>query len=210
MAATDALCTLADLEALLQVPIAAASLPSANAAIAAASAAIRGYCRQVLSSVVADHVLLSGSCGPVYLPEVPVTAVTAITMGGVVQSAAAWAFEVATGELLRLDPLATTPPGWPLAWDTGFRNLAVTYDHGYAAIPADLADVCARVSSRRYLGGMRSALVGPHARESDYATVYQAEDRAETVGAYGPTSAVVLTSDERRVLDRRYRLARVG
>jgi hypothetical protein len=192
------LCTVQDLSALIQVTVAVDDAP-ALAAIAAASAAIRGYFHQALSLVTGDHVVLSPACGRVLLPELPVVAVSAVSLAGTVLDPAAYGFEAATGELLRFDPLATPPP-WPIWWDSGFRNVAVTYTHGYATLPDDLVNVCARVASRQYLGGLRSALVGPHARESDYAAVYQGEPIGETAGAYGPTSAVILTGDEKRTL----------
>jgi phage gpG-like protein len=172
------LCTVQDLSALIQVTVAVDDAP-ALAAIAAASAAIRGYCHQALSLVTGDHVVLSPACGRVLLPELPVVAVSAVSLAGTVLDPAAYGFEAATGELLRFDPLATPPP-WPIWWDSGFRNVAVTYTHGYATLPDDLVNVCARVASRQYLGGLRSALVGPHARESDYAAVYQGK-RLRTV-----------------------------
>jgi hypothetical protein len=193
------LCTVQDLSALIQVTVAVDDAP-ALAAIAAASAAIRGYCHQALSLVTGDHVVLSPACGRVLLPELPVVAVSAVSLAGTVLDPAAYGFEAATGELLRFDPLATPPP-WPIWWDSGFRNVAVTYTHGYATLPDDLVNVCARVAARQYLGGLRSALVGPHASESDYAAVYQGEPIGETAGAYGPTSAVILTGDEKRSLD---------
>jgi len=209
MAADDPLCSLADLATLIQVPIATADEPAAQAAIDAASAAIRGYCGQVLTLVAADRVLVSPCWGRVFLPELPVLAVSAVSLAGTALDAGAWSFDGRTGELVRFDPNAVPPP-WPSAWDAGYRNVDVTYDHGWAVLPADLVDVAARVASRRYLGGMRSALVGPHARESEYASIYQQEPPGEVAGAYGPTSAVILTGDERRTLDRRYSVARIG
>jgi hypothetical protein len=80
------LCTVQDLSALIQVTVAVDDAP-ALAAIAAASAAIRGYCRQVLSLVTDDHVVLSPACGRVLLPELPVVAVSAVSLAGTVLAA---------------------------------------------------------------------------------------------------------------------------
>jgi hypothetical protein len=116
------LCTVQDLSALIQVTVAVDDAP-ALAAIAAASAAIRGYCHQALSLVTDDHVVLSPACGRVLLPELPVVAVSAVSLAGTALAAGAYGFEAATGELLRFDPLAVPPP-WPIRWDSGFRNIA--------------------------------------------------------------------------------------
>lgn len=199
------LASIEDLENVIRTPIPPDGLDAAEAALAAASAAVRRYTRQVLSYVTDDQVLLSGGCGPLYLPELPVVAVSAVGVGGVPQDAAAYAWE-ASGLLVAL---TTGVPPAPTYWPYGYRNVVVTYDHGYVTIPDDVVNVTARVASRQYLGGLRSALVGPHAREADYATVYQGEGVADVAGAYGPTSAVILTGDERRALDL-YRQPRFG
>jgi hypothetical protein len=201
------LCSLADVQDIIQVTIPAEDLAAANAAIAAATAVVRTYTGQRLTAVAGDAVLLSGSRGVLWLPELPVTAVSAVSVDGTALDEGAFAFEP-SGRLLRLEDWGDGL-SHPWGWARGYRNVSVTYDHGYDPLPADLVDVCARVAARQYLGGKRSALVGPHARESDYSTVYQAEDRMDSIGAYGPTSAPLLTGHEREILSA-YRPVRLG
>lgn len=202
------LCTLADLENVLFAPVPTERLDEADAAIGAASEVIRGFCRQRLSYVVAEQVLLSGSACALYLPELPVVAVAAVAVGGVPSDPTTYAFDAVTGRLWSVAVGGDGLP-YPTDWVSGWRNVAVTYDHGYVVVPEDVANVCARVASRQYLGGLRAVLVGPHAREADYTAIFQGESITDTAGAYGPTSAVLLTGDERRALAR-YRSPRFG
>lgn len=203
-----ALCAVGDLEALIQVPIPAADQDWANAAIAAASGAIRAYTNQMLTLVEDDELVLSGGGGPLLLPELPVVAVSAVSVDGTALASSDFTFEANTGELIRL---GTWPPAlpYPTCWAYGYRNVAVTYTHGYDPLPAEIANVCAEAASRRYLAGRRSALVGPHARDASLGGVFQGEDLADTQGAYGPTALPILLRSEKERLDR-YRLARLG
>lgn len=202
------LCEIGDLENIIRTPIPPDGLEAADAAILAASDVIRWYTRQALSRVDDDHLLLSGGRGPLYLPELPVVGISALSVGGVLQPLETYAWEP-SGRLVRLSAPGGGVPASPIWWEYGYQNIAVTYSHGYLTPPADLANTCARMAARQYLGGLRSALVGPHAREADYAGLYQSETGMDTAGAYGPTSAPILTGDEKRVLDH-YRLSRFG
>jgi hypothetical protein len=198
------LCSLADLEDLIQVAIPAGDLDAANAAIATAGAVIRTYTGQRLTFVADESVLLTGRGVPeVYLPELPVTAVSAVSERGIALDAGTQYDWEAAGRLVRLYSAGSglEYPARARGWYPGWRAVSVTYSHGYAVLPADLVDVAARVAARRYLGGKRSALVGPHARESDYAAVFQGEGTTDASGAYGPTSAPMLTGHERLILD---------
>lgn len=207
-AAGAPLCGLGDLENLIQVQVPAGDRDAALAAIAAASAAIRTYTGQALTFVADDAIVLNGRGYGLWLPELPVSAVSAVSVGGTALDPAGWAVDPG-GKLVRLDAGGASGYPWPGRWAWGYRNVAVTYSHGYAELPADLVNVCARLASRQYLGGKRSALVGPHARESDYSTVYQGEERSDSMGAYGPTSAPILTGHEKMILDA-YKPIRLG
>jgi hypothetical protein len=225
------LCTLTDLENLIQVTIPAADLPAAEAAIATASAMIRTHTGQTLTLVRNDAVVLStarggallatfnpssggdwggggalygGAVRSIWLPELPVIDVTAVSVHGTDLTTGDWGFEPDTGRLVRLWNTYGVG-GWP----HGYQNLAVTYSHGYPVLPADIVNVCARVVARAYLAGKRAALVGPHAREADYTPVYQGESISDVAGAYGPTSAPILTGHEREVLAK-YRVVPLG
>lgn len=199
------LCEVADLENVIRTPIPPDGLEAADAAILAASDAIRWYCRQTLTRVTDDHILLSGGCGLLYLPELPIVAISALSVGGVAQPATTYTWEP-SGLLVRLTLPSGGVPASPTWWDSGYKNVSVTYSHGYLTPPADLTNVCARMAARQYLGGLRSAVVGPHAREADYSSVYQNEPTMDVAGAYGPTSSPILTGDEKRALAA-YRIA---
>lgn len=198
------LCSLADLAALIQVPLDVGDA-SAMQAIAAATSAIRSYTGQLLTAVDGDVVLLSGRPGALWLPELPVRAVSAVSVDGTALLATDYAVDLVTGRLARLWDTYREGRGW---WG-GYRNVAVTYDHGYATLPDDLVNVCARIAARQYLAGKRAALVGPHAREADYTAIYQGEGTTDSFGAYGPTSAPILTGHEKLILDA-YRPPKLG
>jgi hypothetical protein len=112
-----------------------------------ATAIIQGWCRQNLFAVSADVVTTDPTDrGEAYLPELPVTAVSTVELLD------------CDGTWQTLDPsfyrwnsrgkvyLTKRPDFWPLEHDT----VRVTYDHGYATIPADLQGVCLQIAGRLF------------------------------------------------------------
>lgn len=98
-----------------------------NALLALGSKAFRTATRQDISHVAGDVATLDADgswC--LLLPQVPVTAVTAVSVDGTALDADAYEWS-AKGILRRCD-------GWP----DGYRKVAVTYDHGYEDTPEDV------------------------------------------------------------------------
>lgn len=109
-----------------------------NVLISAASAAFRAETGQTVSLVEDDVVELdSNGASVLLLPAYPVTAVTAVVIDGEPQSVAD--FEWSRKGILR------RRGGWP----AGYRKVIVTYSHGYAEVPADVAAAVAEAVAVR-------------------------------------------------------------
>lgn len=104
-----------------------------------ASALIRAYCGQELSPVTGDVVTLQANGWNVlFLPEVPVTAVTAVVTGGVTLTPATDVRFTTDGQLFRID-------NW---WN---EETVVTYNHGYAEFSPqyeEIKRICIEVAAR--------------------------------------------------------------
>ena len=142
-------CTVSDLEAVLHLEIPAERVAAAQFAIRAATAAIQGYCHQVLAEVVRDQVTLDVpvGCTRLFLPELPVTAVTEVVESGTVLVDGEDYVLGQHGVLHRLGAY----------WAPGIGTVVATYTHGYAELPADIVAVCARAAARTYQAGLRAA-----------------------------------------------------
>ena len=191
-------CTLADMEALLQVTVPAEKLASATAAIVEARAAIQAYTGQVLEAVEDDEISFDGAGGVrILLPELPVT-------------------EVAT--VLEDDEALVVDDDYKLGqhgilhriggrWASGVQNIVVTYSHGYATIPQIIADVCARAAARRYQAGLRAsesdAVPGVQAKSlGDFSVTFAGEGGGAGEGTLGASAAPMLLRSEKESLDR--------
>lgn len=130
MATTDYLADPADLAVWLPVP---ADDPKLLAALAAASSRFRGAVRHPVTAVAGDTVVLDGA-GRVslLLPAAPVTAVTEVLLDGEALVDGADFSWSADGFLRRLGGAV---------WPDHLRCVQVTYDHGYAQVPEDIAEV---------------------------------------------------------------------
>lgn len=108
-----------------------------------ASALIRGYCRQELSPVPNDVVTLQANGWNVlFLPEVPVTAVSTVVTGGVTLTAPETRF-TENGQLFRL-----TASGSTAFWT---KETVITYTHGFAEFTPEYEEikrVCIEVAAR--------------------------------------------------------------
>lgn len=193
-----AFCTIADLEATLQVTIGTPNA-SATAAITAASAAIQNYCRQRIEQVAAD--VLTLTVPPVrqtiLLSEQPVTTISSVVEDGtalVVGTDYRW---TAAGVLTRV--------GRP--WCSLWQGVVVTYTHGYSTIPDDLKAVCVQAAARAYRAGLGSAATGgvpgiqAEQADGDYQVTFAAQTAAS--GAFAPP---ILAPSERELLAR-YRVS---
>jgi hypothetical protein len=116
------------------------------------SAAIRRYCGQTLSPVVADVVILPAlERATLVLPERPVTAITSVVVASVTISSSDYWFTRAG--LLHRGTIALEGAFWS-------QGATVTYDHGYAESTDEykaIKAVCLEAASRAYTLNERSA-----------------------------------------------------
>lgn len=124
-----------------------------------ASGEIQREARQQIGAVAGDQIEISGSWDrSIRLPQRPVTAVTAVAVideAGVAEALTAdvdyrWR---RNGQLLRLTAFPaqrvnTRPSG--RHWGGDHATVQVTYDHGYATIPADIAGLAIAVAARAF------------------------------------------------------------
>ncbi len=190
-------CTVADVEQFLQITVStAAQHTSMERAIAAATAAIKDYCGQQIEEVEDDEVTFDGpaACSKLFLPELPVTEVV---------------------EVIEDDEVLVEDDDYKLGaygilhriggnWSAGIQNITVTYSHGYASIPATVAEVCARAASRAYQAGLRAeeneGVPGVTAKSlGDYNVSFASEGSEGTLGA---SSAPLLLKSEKDALNK--------
>ena len=188
--------TTADIEAFLQVSIDTATQTAAAArALAEATAAIKNYCRQVLEEVAADEVTLDSPGGTrLFLPELPVTAVSEVVEDGETLVAGDDYKLGQHGILHRIGA----------KWAEGIQIVTVTYTHGYATLPDDIVAVCTRAAARAYQAGLRAAETdgtpGVSSKQlGDFSVSYGGETSAE--GVMGASAARMLLLCEKDILD---------
>jgi hypothetical protein len=192
-------CAVSDLEAVLQLAIPPERMAAAEFAICAATAAIQGYCHQTVSQVEDDELTLDvpQSTMRLFLPELPVTKVSAVVEAGEALVEGEH-YEVGQhGILYRVGAY----------WAAGIGMVRVTYTHGYAEIPADIVAVCARAAARAYQAGLRAAeLAGVPGVTStqlgDYSVSYGAESGAAGEGVLGVSAPPLLLRSEKEILNR--------
>ena len=190
-------CTIANVAAFLQVAIAEDHEPYAEQAIRAATAAIQSYCEQRIERVEDDEIWLDGYGGSIlFLPELPVVAVSQVVEGGVTLTASDYTLGQ-HGMLHR----ARGP------WSRGVQNIRVTYTHGYAPIPDQIVSICTRAAAREYQAGLRAAEMGGVAGVQatslgDYAVQYGGEQSAYREGQMGASGAPILLRSEKEALAR--------
>jgi hypothetical protein len=197
-----AFCTIADLEAFLQVAIGSPNA-SATAAIASASAAIQNYTRQRIEQVAGDVLTLTVEAhrSVLLLPEQPVTGVASVVEDGTTLSVGTDYRWTSAGMLVRQSR----------AWNSGWQEVVITYTHGYATIPDDLKGVCIRAAARAYQAGLRAAAAGGIAgiqseQLPDYSVSFTPETASGAASSLGASAAPILLQSEREILAR-YRMS---
>jgi hypothetical protein len=181
------LASVADLEGRLGRTFTVEESARATLLLADASAAVRAYTGQQFTAATNQTVRLKSRAGTVRLPQRPITAVDTI--------------ENVDGDALEFTWDAgntVSISGYPLnAW------VDVTYDYGYAEIPADIVAVVCQMAGRA---------MGTPADEAGYASE-SIGTYSYSVGAAAAAGGVGMLADERAVLDR-YRIvggmARIG
>lgn len=191
------LATVTDLEARLGRPLTPTETARAAALLADASALITNYTGQTFTQVTGDVVTLPALRDRIKLPQRPVTAVTsvvALTCPSGEVGVTGWCFD-------GIDTINIA--GWrdlvinlPTDLDTTACTYRVTYNHGYASVPADVTAVCCAAVNRALLSpsqveGMISERIGQY--------TYQLQQGAD--GASG-AATVRLSAADRAVLNR--------
>jgi hypothetical protein len=204
-------CTIADLEAFLQITIpSGAKTTSAERAITEATAAIRNYCRQQIDLVEDDTITLDCIGGRTLpLLELPVVEVVEV---------------IEDDEALTEDDDYKLGAGGLLyrvgsKWPSGPQIVQVTYSHGYKLaddytapaaaelIPDDIVQVCVRAASRAYQAGLRADEVegvpGVQATGlGDYSVQFGAEASGSGENSLGASAAPILLRSEKAILDK--------
>lgn len=185
-----------DVEAFLQMELSGAQVVSAERALKEATATIRNYCRQTISLVGNDEIVIHpfGSWR-IFLPELPVLAVSLVEQDGELLDAENYIWNQ-NGIIVRYPPAR---------WADGNKTVRVVYDHGYETIPDDIVAVCTRAAARAFQAGLRAAeTAGTPGVASkslgDFSVSYQSEGAAE--GVSGASAARFLLMSEKDILNR--------
>lgn len=185
-----AFATYQDLEDRLRVTFTAAEQVQAVALLESATSLIQAAARQVLEQVTGDTVTLDGNGQRILtLPQIPVTAVSSVTVDG----------ETLTFDThYRWSPNGLLYRTWDgfwgrqfAAWGDLLQSIVVVYSHGYAAIPDDLRTVCVEVAARAWstpAGAVRSESIG------SYSVTYDTNSAT--------TTGVALTDAEKTIVGR--------
>lgn len=163
------------------------------------TAAIRNYTHQYLSFVEDDTLTIDGHGGTkIYLPELPVSKITSVTLSGVTLTEDTDYKLGQHGILHRLN-------GY---WTSGVQNIVIVYSHGYTIIPDDLNAICVRASSRLVQSGIVSAQFDGNPVVSstslgDYSVAYNSSGvSSNTSGMMGVSGARILLPSEKSILDK--------
>lgn len=196
------LITTQDLADRLGRPLTIEESVRAPALIADASAIVRSWTRQQFDQQVGDQVVLRPVANHLRLPQRPVTAVQQVAIvdcdGEPGDPMTGWCWDGSdkiriTGSSIK----GIVDPWWP--WLSTPETFEVTYDHGYAVVPADVVAVTAGavlrvLSAPSPTEGMVSERIGQY--------FYQMQQGAGSVGL-----AVRLTNADKDALSRYRRTA---
>lgn len=193
-----ALATAADLEARLGRALTDAEAPRAEALLADASALVRAFTRQRFDLVTGDQVVLRPVGTLLRLPQRPVLAVTAVVAIGGQPSLpdvplSGWVWD--GSDLLNIHALDAVVVNLPEWWyeSGGPNTYRVTYNHGYATIPAEVvAVVCAMVNRTLTAPSLVEGLVQENIGQYGY------QLQQGSGGSVGPT--VRLTAADKQAL----------
>lgn len=135
--------TVFDLETLVGFDHPSDQNDKAQAALDSAKARVQEYTHQKIEAVTNDTVVMNIPFGwKMFLPEVPVTAVSSVTVDGTLVAPSEYRWDSETGIVERIS-------GGP--WYRGtrwFEGVSVVYSHGYTTIPYAVRDVVLTVAAR--------------------------------------------------------------
>jgi hypothetical protein len=191
-----ALATTDDLKARLGRDLTEVEQARAAALLDDASAMIRAYTGQTFEKVTDDVAVLRVQSGTVRLPQRPVTAIKSVVAlgGGLAPDVTVIDYVFDGVDQIRVGEgtfIINLPAIW---WDNdGYPGtFRVTYDHGYATVPADVVSITCGMALRTLTaptmsGGVTSETIGSYSYRIDGANV---------------GLAVTMTKDERTALAR--------
>ncbi len=124
------LVTVEDYQAAIGTELDGIAYSQAEAALKAASDAVRRHCSQTFDLVLNDEIALDGTgTASLILPELPVVQINSVTVTD-------WSgVETPLYSLSRHGGILRRT-GWKI-WPAGFGNVTVDYDHGYGVIVSD-------------------------------------------------------------------------
>jgi hypothetical protein len=189
----EPLAQVSDVEARLSRELTDAELVRIAHLLADASAAVRARAGQTFTVVEDDEVTLTRTGGRLILPQRPVTAVDSVEDPNGNPVLHTWT----VGDDW-IDVAANVPDSFAwFPWRNGIRRYTVTYDHGYAEIPADIVGVVCQIAARA-LG-----------RPADQAGITQEniDGYGYSIGSAAAAGGFGMLEAEREVCDR-YRRAR--
>lgn len=192
-------CTVEDVSSLIQIEISDVDqYQSCTRAIEEATEVIKNWCQQEIEQVSEELTIDCAGGAKIFLPELPVTAVTKVVADDVELTASVDYKLGQHGILYRVN-------GY---WPDGIQNVEITYTHGYATIPEDIVGVCARSAARVYQAGLRAKEQGgvmgiASLTLGDYSVSYGAEGGGGVgEGILGVSAARVLLLSEKDILNR--------
>lgn len=139
-------------------------------AVNAACEIVRTLTEQDFDATTAGTARLDGTgTEALLLPQLPVTSISSVTIGGTITSGTVTGGSAITDWMLRDDGVllrtagAAVAESYPEVWPAGRQNIAVIYSHGYgtASIPDDIRMVAISIANRLVTqGGAISEQVG--------------------------------------------------
>jgi hypothetical protein len=165
--ALPALALTTDVEAMFGRALTAIELPYATRLIAIGSALVRRYTRQDISQTLADVITLHGNWDrTLVVPQRPVTNVASVTVNGTPWSSSQFKWNrmgdltVFSGSFMPdyrsgsfaginsslIGPAGSSSPGpnpTGPTWQGPSADVAITYDHGFATNPDEIANIIA-------------------------------------------------------------------
>lgn len=150
-----AYCTQTQLEQRLQIDFASDTDPVAAELISAAQGHIDNITQRALEAAARTEVFDPPDGFDIWLTHTPVNSLTSCTVDGTA---------LATSTDLTLDGdigrLSRTSSSRRRSWGTSqLQSISVTYNGGYATVPYDVQDICARMAARAFQAGAAYANV---------------------------------------------------
>jgi hypothetical protein len=184
-----ALCVLQDVEYRLGDQDLSGDQTMIEALIDAAQGHIERVAERDLEAAAQTETFDPPDSADIWLTHTPINSITSVTVDGTTLSSSQYSFVAATGRLTRV------VNGRPTSWRTHkVQSIVVVYNGGYATVPDDLVDLCARMAARAYQAG-ESASGAPSAGVKQI-NLAGSDSVTFTNSSTDVTAAVVMLPDE--------------